>query len=131
MEEFLFFHDFAMTILAFILGLVGYMIGLSLVGRRVFTGLLEGQTIEGLWTALPAVVLVQIAIPSLLLLYSLDESAERQLSLKALGHQWYWSYEYSDFGVREQALEFDAYMLPASERQGPRLLEVDNRTVLP
>jgi cytochrome c oxidase subunit 2 len=130
MEEFLFFHDFALVILAFILALVGYMMGAALFNRAVSTGLLEGQLIEGLWTALPALVLVQIAIPSLLLLYSLDESAEGGITLKAVGHQWYWSYEYSDFGVNGRALEFDAYMRPDTGR-GIRLLETDNRTVLP
>ena len=76
-------------------------------------------------------MLVQIAIPSLLLLYSLDERAESQLTLKAMGHQWYWSYEYSDFGVREGSLEFDSYMSPDLDGGASRLLEVDNRTVLP
>ena len=89
MEEFLFFHDFTLVILTFILTLVGYILFISFIGRGISTGLLEGQTLEGLWTALPALVLVQIAIPSLLLLYSLDERAGRQLTIKAIGHQWF------------------------------------------
>ena len=72
---------------------------------------------------------MQIAIPSLLLLYSLDDGAHSHLTVKAVGHQWYWSYEYSDLGLREQGVEFDSYMLPRGE--GVRLLDVDNRAVLP
>ncbi len=88
-EEFLFFHDFALVVLAFILGLVGYIMVIAVTNRRVVTGLLEGQTLEALWTALPALVLIQLAVPSLLLLYSLDEATDRQVTLKAVGHQWY------------------------------------------
>lgn len=129
MEEFLYFHDFALVVLVFILRLVGYIMGARLLGRALNTGLLEGQTLEGLWTAIPALVLVQIAIPSLLLLYSLDDGAHSHLTIKAVGHQWYWSYEYSDLGLREGRLEFDSYILPKGERV--RLLDVDNRAVLP
>ena len=76
-------------------------------------------------------VLIQIAIPSLLLLYSLDEGVRTRVTLKAIGHQWYWSYEYSDFGVTGDGVEFDAYMAPVEARSAVRLLDVDNRTVLP
>uniref|UniRef100_W8DND6 Cytochrome c oxidase subunit 2 n=1 Tax=Amphiascoides atopus TaxID=1352461 RepID=W8DND6_9MAXI len=132
MEEFLFFHDFALVVLAFILGLVGYMMMVGIVNRSVVTGLLEGQTLEALWTALPALVLVQLAVPSLLLLYSLDEAADSQVTLKAVGHQWYWSYEYADFSsVDGNLVEFDAYMLADGPSSSYRLLDTDNRTTLP
>ena len=128
MEEFLYFHDFALTLLVFILGLVRYMLFLSWGRRRIDTGLLEGQLLEGVWTIAPALVLVQIAVPSLLLLYSLDEGADCSVSLKAIGHQWYWSYEYSDLAVSSEPIEFDSYM----ETGGSvRLLDVDNRVALP
>ena len=68
-----------------------------------------------------------------MLLYSLDERADCCLTVKALGHQWYWSYEYSDFGVSGTSVEFDSY-IKASDSIGVesfRLLDVDNRTVLP
>ncbi len=130
MEEFMFFHDFALVILSFILGLVGFVLIMALWGKRINTGLLEGQVVEGVWTALPALVLIQIAIPSLLLLYSLDEGADCEISVKTVGHQWYWSYEYSDFGLRAGGVEFDSYMLPL-EDTSVRLMDVDNRTILP
>nr|ACV92133.1 cytochrome c oxidase subunit II [Caenis pycnacantha] len=129
MEQLTFFHDHTLLILVMITTLVGYlMISLFFNGytNRV---LLEGQTIEVIWTILPAVTLVFIALPSLRLLYLLDEISDPAVTLKTVGHQWYWSYEYSDFNQ----LEFDAYMIPTTEiAEGvPRLLEVDNHTVLP
>ena len=129
-EELIYFHDFAMVVLCLILRLVGVVIGLRLAGRVINKGLLEGQLIEGVWTVLPALVLVQLAVPSLLLLYTLDERHRRRLRLKAIGHQWYWSYEYSDFWGGRGRVEFDSYI--AREEGGQlRLLEVDNRVVLP
>ena len=97
--------------------------------------LLERQIIERVWTIIPAIVLIQIAIPSLLLLYMLDESVDSALTVKVIGHQWYWRYEYTDFwSVSNSAqLEFDSYMVPRNELEPDmfRLLDVDNRTVIP
>jgi len=91
--------------------------------------------VEWVWTLIPAILLLQIALPSLLLLYILDETVDRALTLKTIGHQWYWSYEYRDFWTvkRGLRLEFDRYIVPSSELEDGmfRLLEVDNRTVLP
>lgn len=89
MEEFVFFHDFTIVILVFIIRFVGLVIGTILFGGHINTGLLEGQTIECIWTLIPAVVLVQVAVPSLLLLYMLDERVRGGLTLKVVGHQWY------------------------------------------
>ena len=97
--------------------------------------LLESQIIECIWTIIPAVILIQIAMPSLLLLYMLDESVDSSLTVKVLGHQWYWSYEYRDFwSVSDRShIEFDAYIIPTNEleRSMFRLLDVDNRTLAP
>jgi len=110
---------------------VGWRLARVFVNRTVVRGLLEGHTLEALWTTLPALILIQVAIPSLLLLYAIDEGWNSHLTLKALGHQWYWSYEYSDFGVRATRIEFDAYMLPFEGNGQVRLLDVDNRTPIP
>merc|ERR1712071_547304 len=97
--------------------------------------LLEMQIVEWVRTLIPAVLLLQIALPSLLLLYILDETADRMLTVKTVGHQWYWSYEYKDFWSADNNmnLEFDAYMITTSELREEmfRLLDVDNRTVIP
>jgi cytochrome c oxidase subunit 1 len=59
----------------------------------------HGTTIEIIWTILPAFVLLFIAIPSFALLYAMDEIIDPVLTVKVIGHQWYWSYEYSDYSV--------------------------------
>jgi cytochrome c oxidase subunit 2 len=85
--------------------------------------------LEIVWTAVPVLILVIIAIPSFKLLYYQDRLPETELTIKAIGHQWYWTYEYPDHGN----FTFDAIMLP-DEEIGPgqhRLLETDNRVVLP
>lgn len=91
--------------------------------------LFEGQTIELIWTIIPALILVFIALPSLRALYLLDEVKMPAITIKTIGHQWYWSYEYSDF----PSVEFDAYIIPVKDlnKEDFRLLEVDNRTIIP
>nr|QVT15602.1 cytochrome c oxidase subunit 2 [Daphnia mitsukuri] len=129
MEQLIFFHDHALLILILITTLVGYFM-LSLVTNKLVNRyLLDGQMIEIIWTVLPAVILIILALPSLRLLYLIDETTEPSITLKTVGHQWYWSYEYSDF----DEIEFDSYMLPANDLDSGRfrLLEVDNRVILP
>ena len=86
--------------------------------------ILEGQIIETIRTIAPAVILVFIAIPSLRLLYLIDEIHNPLITLKTAGHQWYWSYEYSDF----KKLEFDSYIVQQENHQINtfRLLDTDN-----
>nr|BBN23585.1 cytochrome c oxidase subunit 2 [Penaeus semisulcatus] len=129
MEQLIFFHDHAMVVLILITTLVGYMMATLFFNTFTNRFLLEGQTIEIVWTVLPALILIFIALPSLRLLYLLDEVNNPSVTLKTIGHQWYWSYEYSDF----LQVEFDSYMIPSNElpEDGFRLLDVDNRTVLP
>lgn len=128
-EQLTFFHDHTLLILVIITTLVGYLITIMLFNPSVNRLLLQGQTIEVIWTILPAIILIFIALPSLRLLYILDEVSNPAITLKTIGHQWYWSYEYSDF----LQLEFDSYIIPTGELpdNGFRLLEVDTRVVLP
>ena len=88
-EEFAFFHDFTMVVLVFIIRYVGVVMATMLSNKLINVNLLDGQIVECIWTLIPAVVLVQIAVPSLLLLYMLDETLACGLTVKALGHQWY------------------------------------------
>uniref|UniRef100_A0AB39CBW0 Cytochrome c oxidase subunit 2 n=1 Tax=Lambis scorpius TaxID=3104388 RepID=A0AB39CBW0_9CAEN len=129
MEELIFFHDHAMMILVMIISLVGYAALSLMVNKYTCRSLVEGQEIETIWTIIPAVILVFLALPSLRLLYLLDEVGDCNLTVKSIGHQWYWSYEYSDF----LNIEFDSYMVPTNELEKGdfRLLEVDHRVVLP
>nr|YP_009487838.1 cytochrome c oxidase subunit II [Anopheles nimbus]AWB98929.1 cytochrome c oxidase subunit 2 [Anopheles nimbus] len=129
MEQLNFFHDHTLLILTMITILVGYIMGMLMFNKFTNRFLLHGQTIEIIWTVLPAIILMFIAFPSLRLLYLMDEINTPSITLKTVGHQWYWSYEYSDF----LNLEFDSYMIPTNELEmsGFRLLDVDNRIVLP
>ena len=94
----------------------------------------HGTLIELIWTISPALVLIAIAFPSFRLLYLLDEVISPTITIKVVGHQWYWSYEYSDY-INEsgESIEFDSYMIPESDLElGQfRLLEVDNKVIVP
>nr|WOR80812.1 cytochrome c oxidase subunit 2 [Trisinuata sp.] len=129
MEQLTFFHDHTMMILIMITLIVMYIMIMMMKNMYINRFLLEGQMIELIWTISPAVTLIFIALPSLQLLYLLDEINSPLISVKTMGHQWYWSYELSDF----KNIEFDSYMIPSNERNNFsfRLLEVDNRLTLP
>nr|YP_002791161.1 cytochrome c oxidase subunit II [Dysdercus cingulatus]ABZ01997.1 cytochrome c oxidase subunit II [Dysdercus cingulatus] len=129
MEQLIFFHDHTLMILTMITILVSYTMINLMTNKFINRFLLEGQTVEFIWTMLPAITLIFIALPSLHLLYLIDEINKPLITLKIIGHQWYWSYEYSDFNK----IEFDSYMKPTNELESFefRLLDVDNRVVLP
>ena len=94
----------------------------------------HGATIELVWTISPALFLIAMAFPSFKLLYLTDEVYSPSMTIKAVGHQWYWSYEYSDFLNEDgESIEFDSYMIPESDLEDGqlRLLDVDNNVVIP
>nr|ATE81000.1 cytochrome c oxidase subunit II [Strix occidentalis caurina]QOP62247.1 cytochrome c oxidase subunit II [Strix occidentalis caurina] len=128
MEELVEFHDHALMVALAICSLVLYILTLMLT-EKLSTNTVDAQEIELIWTILPAIVLILLALPSLQILYMMDEINEPDLTLKAIGHQWYWTYEYTDF----KDLTFDSYMIPPTELQPGhfRLLEVDHRVVIP
>nr|QNG56199.1 cytochrome c oxidase subunit II [Pediacus taiwanensis] len=129
MEQLNFFHDHTLLILMMITILVGQLMMNLFFNKYIHRLLLEGQTIEIIWTILPAITLIFIALPSLRLIYILDEINNPVTTIKTIGHQWYWSYEYSDF----KNIEFDSYMTPLTESTSYnfRLLDVDNRVIIP
>jgi len=131
MEEIIFFHDQIMFIIFIILMIVLWLIISALTNKYYNKYLFEGTLIEIIWTLIPAGILVFIAFPSLKLLYLMDEVIDPALTIKVIGHQWYWSYEYSDYGP--ETIEFDSYMIPTSDLESGdlRLLEVDNRLIVP
>ena len=94
----------------------------------------HGSTIEIIWTTIPALILLSVAVPSFALLYSMDEVIDPIITLKVIGSQWYWSYEYSDnLEFSDEPLIFDSYMVQEDDLDMGkfRLLEVDNRVVVP
>ena len=118
------FHDRRISILTLILVLVGSLIVNLLINKLINLNLLQEHLIELIWTIIPAVILLFIAVPSLQILYLLDDPFLPSLTIKIIGHQWYWSYEYSDF----VNLEYDSYLINESLF---RLLEVDNSLIFP
>jgi cytochrome c oxidase subunit 2 len=93
----------------------------------------HGTLLEIVWTVTPSFILLAVAVPSFALLYSMDEGIDPAITIKAVGHQWYWSYEYSDYTTDSESLAFDSYMIPESDLEMGqiRLLDVDNRVVVP
>jgi cytochrome c oxidase subunit 2 len=133
-------HDQIMFYLVIILLGVGWMlssISINFSGNHnkiAYKYHNHGTLIELIWTITPALILISVAFPSFKLLYLVDEVIDPAMTIKALGHQWYWSYEYSDFINEDgESIEFDSYMVPTEElEEGQlRLLEVDNRVVVP
>jgi cytochrome c oxidase subunit 2 len=134
------FHDYIMVFLITIGFFVMWMLYQVIVffneesnpTPQKFT---HSSILEIVWTILPAIILLIIAVPSFALLYSLDELIDPVVTLKVVGHQWYWSYEYSDYATLEggESLNFDSYMIATNDltHGSFRLLEVDNRVVLP
>nr|WNH21390.1 cytochrome c oxidase subunit II [Etropus microstomus] len=129
MEELLHFHDHALMIVILISTMVLYIIVAMVTAKVTDKFILDSQEIEIIWTILPAIVLILIALPSLRLLYLMDEINNPHLTVKAIGHQWYWSYEYTDY----EDLAFDSYMVPTQDLAPGqfRLLEADHRMVVP
>nr|ATL15882.1 cytochrome c oxidase subunit 2 [Rhacophorus poecilonotus] len=129
MEELLHFHDHTLMAVFLISMLVMYIISSLMTTKLSSTNTIDAQEIEMVWTIMPAVILIAIALPSLRILYLMDEINNPDITIKTVGHQWYWSYEYSDF----DGVDFDSYMLPTKDLSPGsfRLLEVDNRMIIP
>nr|BDQ43617.1 cytochrome c oxidase subunit 2 [Pithemera bicincta]BDQ43942.1 cytochrome c oxidase subunit 2 [Pithemera bicincta] len=129
MMQLISFHDHTLIILTLVLTSVGYAMITLTFNKYVNRYILEAQTVETVWTILPALILLVLALPSLRILYITDEISNPSLTVKTIGHQWYWSYEYTDF----MNVELDSYMMQPTDLQlGEfRLLEVDNRIVVP
>jgi len=128
------FHDMLLVIMAvivlFVLAILAIVIFRFNAKRNPVPSKTTHNTmLEVIWTAVPIAILVVIAIPSLRLLYYADKAQKYDMTLKVVGHQWYWSYGYPDHGE----IEFDSILIPDEdlEEGQPRLLAVDNPVVLP
>jgi len=139
-EGMLFFHNYLLLFLTIISIFVVWMLYIVIIKfNEVVNSKPQKFThyslLEIIWTAIPAFILLLMAIPSFSLLYALDELIDPSLTLKIIGHQWYWSYEYSDYSnaTMGQGINFDSYIVSTDEltRGAFRLLEVDNRIILP
>nr|YP_009040769.1 cytochrome c oxidase subunit II [Aseraggodes kobensis]AIB02974.1 cytochrome c oxidase subunit II [Aseraggodes kobensis] len=129
MQELLEFHDHALMIVFLISTVVLYILTVMVTSKLTDKLILDSQEIEIIWTILPAIILIFIALPSLRVLYMMDELNDPHITVKTMGHQWYWSYEYADF----PNLNFDSYMIPPQDLNPGqfRLIEADHRMVVP
>ena len=128
------FHDVLLIIITliavFVLGLLVYVMWRFNQQRNPAPSRTSHNTvIEMLWTVVPVLILISIAIPSFKLMYYMDRVPNPELTIKVTGHQWYWSYEYPDQG----GLAFDSNIIPEDQLKAgqKRLLEVDNPLVVP
>ena len=100
---------------------------------------MHSKELEIVWTSIPALLLLVLSTPSFTLLYAMDEISEPELTLKILGHQWFWSYDISEFNScqkKEKSIKYVCYMmvlegLPKNKRGYFRLLETNRRVILP
>ena len=134
MEQLSAFHDLLfwiiMAITLFVLVLLCYCaIKFNEKANPTPSKTTHNTALEVVWTAIPILILVVIAVPSFRLLYFMDRTDKPEMTLKAISHQWYWSYQYPDHGN----IKFDSNMIPAEDLKPgqPRLLAVDNEVVLP
>jgi cytochrome c oxidase subunit 2 len=134
MEQIDAFHNMMLVVITlivlFVLALLVYvMIRFGAARNPTPSKVTHNTVVEVLWTVVPVIILMLIAIPSFKLLYAQKVIPEAEMTVKAIGLQWYWTYEYPDHGD----LTFDAIMIPDAEIQEGqlRLLETDNRLVLP
>nr|YP_003541002.1 cytochrome c oxidase subunit II [Hypsiglena torquata]ACD77465.1 cytochrome c oxidase subunit II [Hypsiglena torquata] len=130
MEEVIFLHDHVL-LLTCLMSLVIMMFALTATTTTLTHNdpTEEVEQLEAAWTAAPIMILILTALPSVRSLYLMEEVFDPYLTIKATGHQWYWNYEYSD----NVQMSFDSYMIQTKDLQNgsPRLLEVDNRMVMP
>ncbi len=126
-------HDRIIFYLIILLAIVLWVLASALLNTNHLAYLHHGNLIELIWTLTPAAILWAIGLPSLRLLYIMDEVQDAELTIKAIGNQWYWSYEYTDYIENGLNLAFDSFMVDdASLEEGDlRNLTVDNYQVLP
>nr|ALJ93729.1 cytochrome c oxidase subunit II [Foenatopus ruficollis] len=127
MEQMNKFHDHAMMIIMMIIIIIMYMMLMLSNNNFINNKFYDNQIAEIMWTTIPIFILISLVIPSLKVLYLTDEINLPQLTIKTIGHQWYWSYEYSDF----KNIEFDSFMNKYNKINSFRLLDVDNNVILP
>nr|WAQ69958.1 cytochrome c oxidase subunit 2 [Rhizosolenia setigera]WAQ69994.1 cytochrome c oxidase subunit 2 [Rhizosolenia setigera]WAQ70030.1 cytochrome c oxidase subunit 2 [Rhizosolenia setigera]WAQ70066.1 cytochrome c oxidase subunit 2 [Rhizosolenia setigera]WAQ70138.1 cytochrome c oxidase subunit 2 [Rhizosolenia setigera] len=143
MEGIINFHNHLMVVLSFIgvfvawllINCIKYYSEFSISKSTQFT---HSKELEIIWTSIPALILLLLATPSFTLLYSMDEIVDPELTLKILGHQWYWGYEMSEYNTcyGDLNLQYNCYMmvfegLPENKKGYFRLLETNRRVLLP
>lgn len=133
-------HDIIMFYMVIVLTLVTYILYSIITSFNnsknpiSYKYMIHGTTLEVIWTIFPAVILIFIALPSFVLLYLSDEVIDPAMTIKAIGYQWYWVYEYSDFiNDSGETIQLESYIIPDDLLEEGQLhsLDVDNRLVAP
>ena len=134
MQQIVDFHDFVFAIIVMISLFVVCLLGFIFVRFNATKNPEPSTTthstiLEIAWTVIPIIILVVIAIPSFKILYYQDRTQDAEMTFKAIGNQWYWTYVYPDY----DEMEFDAIYVPDEELEEgqPRLLTADETVVLP
>jgi len=99
----------------------------TLLNKIINSNTIESHSLELFWTVSPSFILIALGIPSIRLLYLLDETFHPHLSIKTIGHQWYWSYEYTDF----KNIDFDSFIKSQTNKNEIRLIDTDNQAFIP
>jgi cytochrome c oxidase subunit 2 len=104
-------HDYIIFYLIILAFLVLWLFVSALFNKDKLLYLHHGDFIEVIWTITPAFILWAIGIPSLVLLYMMDEILDAEITVKAIGNQWYWSYEYTDYIDNDKMISFDSFLV--------------------
>jgi len=124
-----YFHDYIIIILVLILSFVTYLFLYIIMTPRLDSYTTDSHALETIWTVVPIVILLFMAFPSLYLLYLIEDYSSPSLTVKVIGHQWYWEYQYSNSWFSHT---FDSYIVyDKSHLPLFHALDVDNRLVLP
>ncbi len=124
-----YFHDFIIVIIVLILTFVTYILVYVIFNPFIDKYTIDSHFLETVWTVIPIFILLIIAFPSLYLLYLIEDISKPSLTLKVIGHQWYWEYQYSNSWFN---YSFDSYIVhDNSSIPLFYTLDVDNRLVLP
>lgn len=123
------FNDYSIAVIARIIALVLYIYFFHIANEFINLNFVRGHFIEFLWTIVPGIILILIAIPRLKLLYIIEAPNNPFITIKVTGNQWNWRYEYDDL----THIEFTSYIIPTDELTKPekRNLERDHRVVVP
>jgi len=124
-----YFHDFLIVVLILIITFVTYILVYVTFNPYIDKYTIDSHFLETVWTVIPMFILLIIAFPSLYLLYLIEDISKPSLTIKVVGHQWYWEYQYSNSWFN---YTFDSYIVyENSEMPLFYSLDVDNRLVLP
>ena len=124
-----YFHDYIMMLLILVMVFVSYVFAAICLASKTDKVTIDSHALESIWTVVPMFILLFMAFPSLYLLYLIEDISNPRVTVKVVGHQWYWEYQYVNSDAK---VGFDSYMIHESDNR-PLFynLDVDNRLVLP